>query len=214
MSGSLQGNNPVWVGPHPDSATSLGLVSWPVEKQVQEALRSLTPPERMLRNCLFVPNPICSKVPQWGDSSKLACHLGIRRRVHALRQKFLWSSMSQDIRAPCALVIRPLVLTFRGSYDDSDYCAPFFNHLCLCGKNVSGDIKTMELVPVTCVWFVFSFENCGLFCLYFVCGIFRPLCGLFLVCTLTVGFSGPKHLVIVGNHLMTSLTGLGLTLQK
>lgn len=39
------------------------------------------------------------EVLRWGHSSQLACHPGLARILHLLREHFLWPSMTQDAKA-------------------------------------------------------------------------------------------------------------------
>lgn len=50
-----------------------------------------TPP-----NTLFIPEAARLEVLEWGHASKLACHPGLTRTLHLLRQRFWWPSMTQD----------------------------------------------------------------------------------------------------------------------
>ena len=50
------------------------------------------------RNCLFVPQSVRSQVLQWGHSSKLACHPGVRRTTALIKQRFWWPAMERSVR--------------------------------------------------------------------------------------------------------------------
>lgn len=71
----------------------VGAATWQVEERVHEVQCSIpslmeTPPNR-----LFVPEPVRSEVLLWGHSSRLACHPGLARILHLLRQRFWWPPM-------------------------------------------------------------------------------------------------------------------------
>lgn len=55
-------------------------------------------PRRCPEGRLFVLAALRSEVLQWGHSSKLVCHPGVRRSLAAIRQRFWWPSMAQDVR--------------------------------------------------------------------------------------------------------------------
>ena len=80
----------------------VGLISWQVERQVQEALRTATVPEGVPSGKLYVPKEVRSEVLQWGHASKLACHRGLPRTLHLLCQRFWWPSMARDACMECA----------------------------------------------------------------------------------------------------------------
>ncbi|XP_031415817.1 uncharacterized protein LOC116218392 [Clupea harengus] len=77
----------------------VGAVSWGIERRVQRALQKESSPEDCPTNCLFVPRSVRSEVLQWGHSSSLACHAGIRRTMACLRQRFWWPKMVDDVRS-------------------------------------------------------------------------------------------------------------------
>lgn len=66
----------------------VGAVTWGIESEVKRAINGAQPPNGCPPNRLFVPANLCSKVLQWGHSSRLSCHPGVRRRVSYLRQRF------------------------------------------------------------------------------------------------------------------------------
>uniref|UniRef100_A0A9J8DGU4 Gypsy retrotransposon integrase-like protein 1 n=1 Tax=Cyprinus carpio carpio TaxID=630221 RepID=A0A9J8DGU4_CYPCA len=47
---------------------------------------------------LFVPATLRPEVLRWGHESRVACHPGVRRSLAAIRQRFWWPSMVQDVR--------------------------------------------------------------------------------------------------------------------
>ncbi len=47
---------------------------------------------------LFVPAPLRPEVLRWGHESRVTCHPGVRRSLAAIRQRFWWPSMAQDVR--------------------------------------------------------------------------------------------------------------------
>ncbi|KAJ7986651.1 hypothetical protein DPEC_G00342100 [Dallia pectoralis] len=46
---------------------------------------------------LFVPDQARTTVLEWGQSSKLACHLGTCRTLPFIRQRFYWPSLLRDV---------------------------------------------------------------------------------------------------------------------
>ncbi|XP_067231400.1 uncharacterized protein brd8a isoform X2 [Chanodichthys erythropterus] len=76
----------------------VGSLSWGIEKRVEEAVREREVPRECPEGRLFVPAGLCPEVLWWGHSSKLACHPGVRRLLSAIRQRFWWPSMAQDVR--------------------------------------------------------------------------------------------------------------------
>lgn len=76
---------------------SVGAATWQVEEH--EALCSASDLGGAPPNTLFLPDSAHSKVLYWGHSSKLACHPGLNRTLHLLRQRLWWSSMIRNARA-------------------------------------------------------------------------------------------------------------------
>lgn len=76
---------------------SVGAATWQVEEH--EALCSASDLGGAPPNTLFVPDSAHSKVLYWGHSSKLACHPGLNRTLHLLRQRLWWPSMFRNARA-------------------------------------------------------------------------------------------------------------------
>lgn len=54
--------------------------------------------QRCPAGLLFVLDSVRAAVLQWGPSSRLMCHLGVRRSLSAIRQRFWWPDMMEDIR--------------------------------------------------------------------------------------------------------------------
>ncbi|KAI3358633.1 hypothetical protein L3Q82_015049 [Scortum barcoo] len=75
----------------------IGLVSWPIEKEVQRAGRGKTTPEDCPRNRLFVPEALRSQVIHWAHTSLLTCHPGVRRSLFFIQQRFWWPAMKKDV---------------------------------------------------------------------------------------------------------------------
>ncbi|KAI3365127.1 hypothetical protein L3Q82_010108, partial [Scortum barcoo] len=87
----------------------IGLVSWPIEKEVQRAGRGKTTPEDCPRNRLFVPEALRSQVIHWAHTSLLTCHPGVRRSLFFIQQRFWWPAMKKDVAdyvAACSVCAR------------------------------------------------------------------------------------------------------------
>ena len=76
----------------------IGGVSWQVEDKVKRSHAEHPAPSACPDNRLFVPESLRSQVLQWGHSSRLACHPGVRRTLALLKQRFWWSSMADDTK--------------------------------------------------------------------------------------------------------------------
>ncbi|KAI2644119.1 Transposon Tf2-9 polyprotein [Labeo rohita] len=73
--------------------------SWEVESKVRTALHGVTPPAGCPPNRLFVPEGLRSEVIQWGHCSNVACHPGVSRTLHLVKQGFWWPLMARDVRS-------------------------------------------------------------------------------------------------------------------
>ncbi|KAI7810722.1 Pol polyprotein [Triplophysa rosa] len=76
----------------------VGAISWGVERRVKEASRGVQVPTGCPAGRLFVPEALRPEVLQWGHSSRLVCHPGIRRTKASIRQRFWWPSWITDVR--------------------------------------------------------------------------------------------------------------------
>lgn len=76
----------------------MGAVAWGIEGWVRRAPARV----EVLAGCpvglLFVPDTVHAAVLQWGHSSKLMCHPGVRRSLAVIRQCFWWPAMAEDNR--------------------------------------------------------------------------------------------------------------------
>ncbi|XDV54467.1 hypothetical protein PO909_022751 [Leuciscus waleckii] len=70
---------------------------WEVESKVKTALEGVTPPPACPPNRLFVPEELRSDVIRWGHCSNVACHPGVSRTSHLVKQRFWWPLMARDI---------------------------------------------------------------------------------------------------------------------
>lgn len=61
--------------------SSLGVVRWQVEQEVQEALQVQPAPEVCPPGRLFVPEPVHSLVLTWRHASRISCHPGVHRSL-------------------------------------------------------------------------------------------------------------------------------------
>ena len=86
---------PVSILPGPCVVAAL---TWEVEQQVQEALRTQPGPSACPADRLFVPENLRSQVLQWGHNSRLACHPGSTRTCNLFSQRFWWPSLRRDVR--------------------------------------------------------------------------------------------------------------------
>uniref|UniRef100_A0A8C4ZXL3 Gypsy retrotransposon integrase-like protein 1 n=1 Tax=Gadus morhua TaxID=8049 RepID=A0A8C4ZXL3_GADMO len=76
----------------------IGAARWDIETIVRTALSGESGPSTCPPNCLFVPQSVRSQVLQWGHSSKLACHPGVRRTTALIKQRFWWPAMERSVR--------------------------------------------------------------------------------------------------------------------
>ncbi len=76
----------------------VGALSWVVEQRVEEAGRGVEMPIECPAGCLFVSEALRPEILQWGDESSVSCHPGVRRSLAAIRQRFWWPSIGQDVR--------------------------------------------------------------------------------------------------------------------
>uniref|UniRef100_A0A9J7Y2N5 Gypsy retrotransposon integrase-like protein 1 n=1 Tax=Cyprinus carpio carpio TaxID=630221 RepID=A0A9J7Y2N5_CYPCA len=76
----------------------LGALTWGIEKLVRRAQEGVGVPAGCPTGLLFVPESVRSAVLQWGHSSKIMCHPGVRRSLAAIRQRFWWPAMAEDVR--------------------------------------------------------------------------------------------------------------------
>ncbi|KAL0149260.1 hypothetical protein M9458_055494, partial [Cirrhinus mrigala] len=76
----------------------VGSLSWDVEQRVRKAVREGEGPRGCPEGLLFVPAALRPEVLRWGHESRVACHPGVRRSLAAIRQRFWWPSMAQDVR--------------------------------------------------------------------------------------------------------------------
>uniref|UniRef100_A0A8C1CA59 Gypsy retrotransposon integrase-like protein 1 n=1 Tax=Cyprinus carpio carpio TaxID=630221 RepID=A0A8C1CA59_CYPCA len=73
----------------------LGALTWGIEKLVRRAQEGVGVPAGCPTGLLFVPESVRSAVLQWGHSSKIMCHPGVRRSLAAIRQRFWWPAMAE-----------------------------------------------------------------------------------------------------------------------
>ena len=74
----------------------IGAVTWDIVDKVKQSQADHPAPSACPDNRLYVRVNLCSQVLQWGHSSCLACHLGVRRTLALLKQCFWWASMEED----------------------------------------------------------------------------------------------------------------------
>lgn len=84
--------------PEPEPIPLHHAAIWQVKEQVRGAI-TVSTPEGAPLNTLFVPDAARSEILQGGHVSKLACHPGLSRTLHLLRQCFWWPTMSCDAKA-------------------------------------------------------------------------------------------------------------------
>ncbi|KAG1938716.1 retrotransposable element [Pimephales promelas] len=76
----------------------VGAAIWGIERQVKRALSHAVTPRDCPRGSLFVPVPTRLAVLQWGHSSKLSAHPGVRGTIALIRQRFWWPTLVHDAR--------------------------------------------------------------------------------------------------------------------
>ncbi len=76
----------------------VGALSWDIEQSVERAGRGVEVPVECPAGRLFVPEALRPEVLQWGHESRVTCHPGVRRSLAAIRQRFWWPSIGQDVR--------------------------------------------------------------------------------------------------------------------
>uniref|UniRef100_A0A8C1PUC8 Gypsy retrotransposon integrase-like protein 1 n=1 Tax=Cyprinus carpio TaxID=7962 RepID=A0A8C1PUC8_CYPCA len=84
----------------------VGAAIWGIERLVKRALSHSTSPRNVPKNRLFVPVSARLAVLQWGHTSKLTAHPGVRGTLASIRQRFWWPTHERDTRrfiASCAV---------------------------------------------------------------------------------------------------------------
>ena len=66
----------------------VGVVTWQIEQEVKQANGETPPPSGCPEHCLFVPVELHPQVIHWAHTSLLTCHLGVRRTMFAISQRF------------------------------------------------------------------------------------------------------------------------------
>lgn len=77
----------------------VGALSWPIEKDIREALISEPDPGGGPPGTLFVPMSTRAKELHWLHSNKLSCHPGTNRMLSFAKTHFWWPSMSSYVKA-------------------------------------------------------------------------------------------------------------------
>lgn len=106
----------------------VGAAVWGIERLVKRSLAHAVTPRLCPRGLLFVPPSARLAVLQWGHSSKLFAHPGVRGTVAAVRQRFWWPSRERDVRrfvASCSVCAQ----TKASNSPPRGYCAPFHYRL-------------------------------------------------------------------------------------
>lgn len=76
----------------------VGAAIWGIERLVKHALSHSVTPRSCPRDHLFIPPSARLAVLQWGHSSKLFAHPGVRGTIASIRSKFWWPTRERDIR--------------------------------------------------------------------------------------------------------------------
>uniref|UniRef100_A0A8C5C6Y7 Gypsy retrotransposon integrase-like protein 1 n=1 Tax=Gadus morhua TaxID=8049 RepID=A0A8C5C6Y7_GADMO len=76
----------------------IGAVTWDIVDKVKRSQAGQPIPSACPDNRLYVPVSLRSQVLQWGHSSRLACHPGVRRTLALLKQRFWWTSIEEDTK--------------------------------------------------------------------------------------------------------------------
>ncbi|KAL0165682.1 hypothetical protein M9458_037526, partial [Cirrhinus mrigala] len=88
--------------PPPDtvipSGCVVGALTWGIEERVKRGQQGVEVPTGCPAGLLFVPESVRAAVLQWGHSSRVMCHPGVRRSLAAIRQRFWWPAMVEDVR--------------------------------------------------------------------------------------------------------------------
>ena len=91
----------------------IAVVSWEIERQIQEALEEDPDPWTGPQHRGYVPGSVCPQVMQWGHSSQMSCHPGGGRTLGLLRLSFWWPTMERDVQkfvAGCVICARDKAL--------------------------------------------------------------------------------------------------------
>lgn len=80
------------------SAWVAGAAVWGIERLVKRSLARVTVPRACPKHRLFVPVTARLAVLQWGHSSKLSAHPGVRGTLASIRQRFWWPTLDRDAR--------------------------------------------------------------------------------------------------------------------
>ena len=80
------------------SEVVIGAVTWDIEDKVRQGQDDHPAPSACPVDRLFVSANLRSQVLQWGHSSRLACHPGVKRTLALVRQRFWWGSMEEDTK--------------------------------------------------------------------------------------------------------------------
>ncbi|KAI2646142.1 Transposon Tf2-9 polyprotein [Labeo rohita] len=80
------------------SGCVVGALTWGIEERVKRGQRGVEVPTGCPAGLLFVPESVRAAVLQWGHSSRIMCHPGVRRSLAAIRQRFWWPAMVEDVR--------------------------------------------------------------------------------------------------------------------
>ncbi|KAG1974134.1 retrotransposable element [Pimephales promelas] len=75
----------------------VGAAVWGIERLVKRSLAHAITPRLCPTGLLFVPPSARLAVLQWGHSSKLFAHPGVRGTIAAIRQRFWWPSRERDV---------------------------------------------------------------------------------------------------------------------
>ncbi|KAG1952091.1 retrotransposable element [Pimephales promelas] len=82
----------------PQGVVVVGAAVWGLERIVKRALAHSVTPRLCPRGLLFVPPPARRAVLQWGHSSRIFAHPGVRGTIASISQRFWWPTLERDIR--------------------------------------------------------------------------------------------------------------------
>jgi len=91
------------------SSLVVGAVTWPIDATVRQAQQAEPDPGNAPQDRLFVPSSVRPQVLEWGHSSHIACHPGVRRTTEFLSRRFWWPSLNKDVKefvAACTVCAR------------------------------------------------------------------------------------------------------------
>ena len=75
----------------------VGVVTWPIQKEVKQANGGAPSPSGCPNNRLFVPAELWPQVIHWAHTSLLSCHPGVKRTMYVISRRFWWPAMESEV---------------------------------------------------------------------------------------------------------------------